>query len=123
MNYPELVSAYKAAVVRGMTHWASDFLKEQMGSGPRSDTRAYCMYCIAKFQVLVDQSPAFMSPAVALDAANYVRMHLLFYQQLAVDNRARDDGVKNYKIVPKHHACLHLADYVEQTRRNPRSPG
>ena len=69
----------------------------------------------------MDESSEFFWPEKALETANFARIFLVFYQRLAQLNRLHGgEDLRNYKITPKFHSMTHLADYVQQTRRNPR---
>ena len=117
---PELGSAYKASVVRGMSLWLDAYLLDERGSSPGSDLRCFCAHSLACFQVCCDENPQFFDPKVAKRTSGHLRTFLLLYQKLAVADRARTDQRMNFKLVPKFHCLLHLGDYILETRRNPR---
>ena len=53
-SYPELASVYKAAVVRTMMYWCSDFLKERDAGIPGGNLRVQTSHAFAAFQNLID---------------------------------------------------------------------
>ena len=63
VEYPELASCYKGAMVKYMIFWASAFLTEalQTNDTPRARKRAYCSYCVGLFSILTRNSGAFPS--------------------------------------------------------------
>ena len=118
--YPELGSIYKAACVRDMIHWTSAYLHDNLHTCAGSEDRCYCMHSLAAFQRNMDEAPEFFHRQKALETANYARTFLMFYQRLASLNRSRGEERRNYKITPKFHNMVHLADYIETSLRNPR---
>ena len=121
-EFPELSSHYKAAVVKTMMFWASDYMKDQdqEGNVPNSRLRWLCMHSFAKFQHLVDQGGPFFGEQEMALVTRYGHAALLFYQELAGHDRARTDGRRDLKITPKFHSFLEMLLYVRKTRRNPR---
>lgn len=122
VEYPELASCYKGAMVKYMIFWASAFLTEalQTNDTPRARKRAYCSYCLAYFQFLQEIQGPFLPQDVADDMCYWGRTFLLFYQDLAVEARLQHPNRKMYKVVPKFHSLLHMCLNLRITRRNPR---
>ena len=118
--FPELGSIYKAAVVKSMLFWCNDFIKESVGRVVGAEARHMCVHAFAKFQYLVDISGPFFEPQRSKEVAKYCRAGLLFYQQLAANDRARADDRRCFKIIPKCHSLFELSLYIELTNRNPR---
>lgn len=117
---PELGSIYKAAVVKYMMYWCSDFLKQQDEGVCGGTLRIYTMHAFTKFQYLVDKNGPFFAPHVTPQVVGVVRKGLVFYQKLASMDKKRTDERKTYKIVPKFHSMLELSFYIADTNRNPR---
>lgn len=73
------------------------------------------------FPKKIDENPGFFNRRVARETANYARVFLLFYQRLAADDRAKFGEVRRcYKLTPKFHCMVNLAEYIEHSCRNPR---
>lgn len=103
-----------------MALWLDAYLEEERGTGPGSDLRCFCAHALASFQRSCDESPQFFTKSVASRTSGYLKTFLQMYQRLALQDRERVDGRRNYKVVPKFHSLLHLGDYIEETLRNPR---
>ena len=119
-SYPELASVYKAAVVKTMMYWCSDFLKERDDGIPGGNLRSQTMHAFAAFQNLIDISGPFFDPETTQKVVDVCRKGLLLYQKLAGIDKGRTDGRRTYKIIPKFHSTLELSIYIEETMRNPR---
>ena len=117
---PELSSVFKAAVVKCMMFWCSDFLKAEMDATPGGRMRAFCMHCFAKFQLLLDMAGPWLTDSQSQEVVKHGWGGLLFYQQLASQDRLRTDGRRTYKIIPKFHSFLELQLYIKETSRNPK---
>ena len=122
-QYCELGSVYKAAVVKTMLFWCNDFLKEHVGRVHGSEARSRCIHSFAKFQFLLDSHGPFFTGEQTLQVVKYARAGLLFYQDLVAEDRARVDGRRFYKMIPKFHSLFEMAIYIEQTNRNVRFLG
>ena len=116
---PELASCYKAFTVKQMIYWVHAYLMDTMPHSQHDLTRA--SYSMAKMQFNMDVSGPFFQEDIKADTVLMGRSFLLFYQRLAVQNTGFDR--QNFKIIPKHHAFLHLILYVQRTARNPRKFG
>lgn len=122
VEYPELSSCYKGAMVKYMIFWASAFLTAvlETNDNAASRKRAYCSYCLAQFQFLQEVHGPFLSLDVAKEMCHWGRSFLIFYQDLAVQARHQCPNRKMYKVVPKFHSLLHVCLNLPVTRRNPR---
>ena len=115
-DFPELSSHYKAAVVKTMMFWASDYMKDQdqEGNVPNSRLRWLCMHSFAKFQYFIDEGGPFFGDQEVTLVTRYGHAALLFYQELAGQDRARTDGRRFLKITPKFHSLLEMLLYVKK---------
>ena len=52
------------------------------------------------------------------EISSSLQLHLISWQHLAADFER--EGVKLFKLRPKHHSCDHIAGQVSRTRLNPR---
>ena len=119
--FPEMGSTYKGAVIKDMIYWSAAYLWQQQGTTPGSNLRCHAMHALATFQKKIDENPGFFNRRVARETANYARVFLLFYQRLAADDRAKFGEVRRcYKLTPKFHCMVNLAEYIEHSCRNPR---
>jgi len=121
--FPELGSIYKASVVKSMLFWCNQFLKEQVGKVAGATERANCIHAFAKFQYLLDINGPFLNDHQVGEAVKYARTGLLLYQDLAANDRSRDDGRRFYKLIPKFHSFFEMTIYMESSKRNPRLLG
>lgn len=103
-----------------MMYWCADFLKEQDAHVLDGSLRVNTTHAFAAFQSLMDTNGPFFKPEVTQQVVGMCRKGLVLYQKLAGMDRARTDGRKTYKIIPKFHSCVELSIYIEKTNRNPR---
>lgn len=119
---PELASVYKAAVVKTLMFWCTDYLKENC-SVDGGNLRYRTMDAFTRFQYLLDIHGPFFSPEQTAEVVRIGRKGLLLYQKLAYIDKQRTDSRRCYKIIPKFHSFLELTFYIEKSNRNPRSLG
>lgn len=118
----ELGSCYKAAMVKTMTFWAADFLKQDKGNDELGNLRAFTMHALAEFQLPLDIGGPFFSTSDKHEVISYARQRPLLSQQFAVYDRERRDKGRFYKITRKFHIFAELTFYIciDETNRNPR---
>lgn len=122
VEFPELASCYKGAMVKYLIFWASAFLTDVLEWCDNTGTRkrAYAAYCLAQFQFLQETNGPFLTEDVAKDMCHWGRSFLLFYQDLATEAREKFPNRRMYKVVPKFHSLLHICSKLPTALRNPR---
>ena len=108
----------KAAVTRAMAYWLLEVCRRADMSHPvygaHNALRAAMLKCFVDADILCRRSGRIFSPAQHAKFSRLVERGLVAYNALAVE--ALSQNIKNWKVVPKFHALIHIA----ASRNNPR---
>ena len=73
---------------------------------------------LLRFYTILDSESQFLSHGVKTELPTLGQRLVGLYTALAT--KAKDDGVKMWKLMPKLHLCLHLCEWQAITHGNPR---
>ena len=118
-EFAEIGTRFKACHIKLMLWWLAKKSQESADAHPNNAVLNVLAACCWNLQVvteLMDEGGLILDEADASKAATALRQHVRAFAWLAL--HYHDQGALLFKIRPKMHYMMHMADGLERTRLN-----
>ena len=117
-DFPEVSRRVKAAACKRLIPFIAAKVHRACDGSEHSRQRTMCLWGLAQFGAVLDNSPRHMSVDDLRAAMRAVEAYVACLQSLSNASAIRDQRL--WKIRPKVHCFLHLVHRMSLTGRNPR---